>query len=145
MKEKGLLEEYSSSTNTVSFIDTDRDATQSTPFTFTSEISQEANGKNTSDLDMTSVDKEANFFQNLKYWNQETQFSSVNVLNNTHFIEIVEMGLDAVPFILEELKKGTTPLVYALDRIFPGVVNYNGFVTLKAACDKWRSILLQTD
>ena len=51
------------------------------------------------------------------------------------------MGVNAVPYIVEELEKGPSPLVYALDMIFPGVMKYEGFVSLKEACDKWLSIL----
>ena len=51
------------------------------------------------------------------------------------------MGTEAVPYIIEEMKKGPTPLVHALDLIFPGVVEYDGYVSLKDACDTWLSIL----
>ena len=92
-------------------------------------------------IDSTEFDKSATFFQNYKYWNQTTCFVSTNNTNNSYFNEIVNMGADAVPFIIEELKKGPTPLVYALDKIFPDVIHYEGFVSLKDACDKWLSIL----
>lgn len=84
------------------------------------------------------------FSQNLSYWNKETNILSVNNFNNGYFKSIVDMGKDAVPMIYEELKKGPTPLVHALDLIFPGVVEYNGFVSLKVACDTWISILKKT-
>jgi hypothetical protein len=87
------------------------------------------------------TNKKTIFTQKCKYWNQETKFLSMNKFDSSYFQEIVKMGEVAVPFILEELEKGPTPLVHALDLIFPGVVTYDGFVNLKDACDKWISIL----
>lgn len=89
-------------------------------------------------------DRRLVFAQNLSYWNKETNILSVNNFDNGYFKSIVEMGKDAVPMIYEELKKGPTPLVHALDLIFPGVVEYNGYVSLKDSCDTWISILKQT-
>ena len=84
------------------------------------------------------------FQRNYDKWNQETNMLSSNVFDNSHFRNIVNMGKDAVPMIYDELKKGETPLVYALDMIFPGTMQYNGFVTLKEACDQWSSTLRKT-
>lgn len=92
-------------------------------------------------VDTKETDNSAIFSQNYKYWNQETEFLSTNNLDNSYFQGIVNMGVDAVPFILEELKKGPSPLVHALDQIFPGVMKYDGFVTLKEACDRWLAVL----
>jgi hypothetical protein len=92
-------------------------------------------------IGMNEANNTAIFTQNCKFWNQETKFLSVNKFDNPYFKGIVEMGEDAVPFILEELEKGPTPLVHALDLIFPGVVTYDGLVNLKDACDKWVSIM----
>lgn len=94
-----------------------------------------------SQIDSSETDKEVTFLQNLKYWDAETRFSSTNNFDNAYFREIVNMGKDSVPFIVEELKKGPTPLVHALDEIFPDVIKYEGFVSLKDACEKWLSIL----
>ena len=86
------------------------------------------------------------FESSLEKWNKETNNLSCNVYDNSNFKKIVGMGKDAVPLIykvlLEEKKKNrATPLVYALDKIYPGVMTYNGFVTLKAACDQWTKTL----
>lgn len=112
-------------------------------FAFSSSISFVDNNGKTQNIDMHETDKSAIFVQNFKYWNQETAFLSTNNVDNSYFQGIVNMGVDAVPFILEELKKGSTPLVRALDRIFPGVMKYEGFVSLKDACEKWKAILLE--
>ena len=92
---------------------------------------------------MHETDRNAIFVQNLKYWNQETAFLSTNNVDNSYFQSIVNMGVDAVPFILDELKKGPTPLVHALDKIFPGVMKYEGYVSLNDACQRWIEILKQ--
>lgn len=92
-------------------------------------------------FDTKQTDNAVTFYQNYKYWEQETKMLSVNNLDNSYFRGIVDMGVDAVPYILDELKKGPSQLVNALDLIFPGVMQYEGFVSLKDACDKWLSIL----
>ena len=86
------------------------------------------------------------FQRNYDKWNQETKMLSSNIFDNSHFRNIVNMGKDAVPYIykvlLEEKENNrATPLVYALDIIFPGVMRYNGFVPLKEVCDQWILVL----
>lgn len=110
-------------------------------FLFSSSMSSISKDGETTRIDLDSIDKSATFFHNFKYWNQETGVMSTNNLDNAYFKQIVDMGVDAVPFIVEELKKGPTQLVRALDMIFPEVIKYDGFVSLKDACDKWLSIL----
>ncbi len=110
-------------------------------FQFTSSVSGVTKNGASLPIDTKDIDNAAIFIQNFKYWNQETELLSTNNLDNSYFKEIVNMGIDAVPFIVDELKKGPTQLVHALDLIFPDVVKYEGFVSLKDACDKWLSIL----
>lgn len=113
-------------------------------FLFSSSVSVVEKDGSFQKIDSNWIDNAATFSQNLKYWNKETRFISTNNFDNSYFLEIVNMGVGAVPFIIEELKKGPTPLVHALDMIFPNIVKYEGFVSLKDACDKWLSILQQT-
>lgn len=98
----------------------------------------------TEHINTQDAERQLVFNKNLAYWNKETNVLSVNNFDNGYFKSIVEMGKEAVPMIYEELKKGPTPLVHALDLIFPGVVEYNGFVSLKESCDTWISILKKT-
>ena len=112
-------------------------------FSFQSDVTILSGGK-PENLDTRQEDNRVSFEQNLKYWNNAVAVLSVGNYNNSYFERIVEMGVDAVPFIMEEMGKGPTPLVYALDQIFPGVMEYDGYVSLKEACDKWLSILKQT-
>lgn len=81
------------------------------------------------------------FGTNLKYWSDATAFQSANNFDNANFNAIVAMKETAVPFIYKELLKGPTPLVHALDLIYPGVVTYHGFVSLEKSCQTWISIL----
>lgn len=82
------------------------------------------------------------FFYNLKYWNNQTQFLSSNNLDNAYFSNIVDMGLDAVPLILREIKKRPSNLVFALDKIMPGVMEYDdGYISVEELCKAWISIL----
>lgn len=110
-------------------------------FLFTSSVSSISKDGASTKINFDDIDKAATFFQNFKYWNQATGVMSTNNLDNSYFKQIVDMGVDAVPFIVDELKKGPTPLVHALNKIFPDVLKYEGFVSLKDACDKWLSIL----
>ncbi len=110
-------------------------------FSFSSSVSAVTKDGKSKKIDSDGIDKSAVFFQNFKYWNQETGLLSTNNLDNSYFKEIVNMGVEAVPFIIKELEKGPTLLVHALDMIFPDVVKYEGYVSLKDACDKWLSIL----
>lgn len=114
-------------------------------FEFSLSMSAETgNGENTR-ISSAEIDNAAIFAQNFKYWNQTTFTMSANNLKNSYFHAIVSMGKSAVPFIHNELKKGPSQLVYALDRIFPGVVKYHGFVSLAKASETWLSILNKID
>lgn len=114
-------------------------------FIFSSSVTGVSKDGETCIIDTADIDNLAIFSQNYKYWNQETGFLSTNNFDNSYFQEIVNMGTEAVPYILAELEKGPSPLVHALDLIFPGVIEYKGFVSLKEACDKWLSILQKID
>lgn len=96
-------------------------------------------------IDMRESENLNNFNLNNQMWNDEKQFDSINNYDSGYFDEIVKMGKDAVPYILSELEKGPSPIVHALDLIFPNKVKYNGFVPLKTACDTWISILKKTE
>lgn len=112
-------------------------------FNFQMEVTA-ANGKEK--LDTEAENLKTSFRQNLKYWNDQTQILANNDFNNPYFKSIVKMGIEAVPFILEEIKKRPSYLVFALDQILPGVVNYGkGYIPLEKVCQTWISILSPTD
>ncbi len=92
-------------------------------------------------IDSKELNNAAEFYVNYNYWNSQTMFMSTNNLDNSYFKRIVDMGVDAVPYILKEIKIKPSQLVHALDLIFPGIVEYKGFVSLNDACKTWISIL----
>ena len=104
-----------------------------------------ASNDNNNSIDMKDSENFNNFSLNKQLWNTEKRFDSYNNYDSGYFDEIVRMGEAAVPYILEELKKGPTQLVHALDIIYPGKVKYEGFVPLKMVCDTWISILSKTE
>ena len=92
-------------------------------------------------LDTEESEALATFRGNYETWNALNAMSSSSNFDNAYFKEIVNMGKKAVPFIYEELKKGPTDLVYALDAIFDYPIKYEGFVPLEKSCEIWLSIL----
>lgn len=101
-------------------------------------------GKKAKELDMSDSSTFSTFKSNYESWNATNLLLSSSNIDNVYFQEIVKMGLAAVPYIYEELKKGPTDLVYALDEIFGNPIKYEGFVSLKQSCDLWLSILQKT-
>ena len=103
-----------------------------------------ADGKDV--INTTCIDNRVSFAQNLKYWNDQTQFLATNDFQNSYFRSIVSMGEDAIPFILEEIKKKPSFLVRALDEILPGIVEYGeGYISIEQVCETWISILSPTE
>ncbi len=92
-------------------------------------------------LDTEESEALATFRGNYETWNALNAMSSSSNFDNAYFKEIVNMGKKAVPFIYEELKKGPTDLVYALEAIFDYPIKYEGFVPLEKSCEIWLSIL----
>lgn len=107
-------------------------------FTLTASMSDGRNPVDTKENDLRT-----SFEQNLRYWNDQTRFMSANNIDNSYFKAIVDMGTAAVPFIIDELNKRPSFLVYALDEIFPGVMKYDGYVSTEKACETWLSTLRQ--
>lgn len=66
---------------------------------------------------------------NIKQWEKETACLSANNFNNSHFEAIVSMGEAAVPAIYSILQERPTPLVHALELIYPEKVYYNTSVS----------------
>ena len=89
--------------------------------------------------------RSAEFASNFNGWVNETSYLTNDIYSNKHFDDIVSMKEDAVPFIIEELKKGPTPLVHALDCIYPGRVKYDGYVPLNIVCNIWLNLLSKTE
>lgn len=85
----------------------------------------------------------SNFDYNYRYWLEQVGYMSANNYDNSYFQAIVELGTTVVPFILEKIEKEPDPIVYALDLIYPGVVEYGGYNSLENVCDLWSQIFKQ--
>lgn len=111
-------------------------------FTFISmEASFSTSDNNTSVVDTKYLENKIRFDENFKYWNYETNSMSINNYDNACFDDIVDMGLDAVPFIKDILERGPHPIVHALDLIMPDVFEYKGYVSLEENCRQWLQLL----
>ncbi|MBQ9884188.1 MAG: hypothetical protein IJM43_07030 [Bacteroidaceae bacterium] len=78
-------------------------------------------------------------FRNLyNSWQKDTVFlSSVgDIIGHPAFKSIVSMGGTAVPFIVEEIKKRPSNLVWALNQIYNRKIT-NKDVTIEKACELW--------
>ena len=71
-------------------------------------------------------------------WNEETMYSSsvTDIVGNDSFQEIVAMGNAAIPFIIDEIEKKPSVLVWALNMI-TGASFTDTTVTITVACKKW--------
>lgn len=110
-------------------------------FSFLSVSATMSKDGNTRELNVGREVRQMTFDTNFKYWREETRLRSVNNFDNANFDSIVEMGAEAVPYIREVLEKGPSPIVHALDLIFPGVVKYNGYTTIEEACNIWLPLI----
>lgn len=79
---------------------------------------------------------------NYNYWNKASNLLSVDNFDDDNFKQIVSMGEDAVPGILEIISKKPDPIVHALDLIYPGYMKYEGHVSLADLCRLWTITLL---
>ncbi|MDO4947356.1 MAG: hypothetical protein Q4E52_07235 [Fibrobacter sp.] len=96
-----------------------------------------------SHLEMNTKEEElfSTFMTNYEIWNNETNFLSCDNYESANFKKITALGESIVPEIYKLIKERPNPIVYALDDIYPGLVEYEGYVSLKDACDTWISIL----
>ena len=77
------------------------------------------------------------FNRYLEQWQRDTRFlSSVSAITaNPAFAQIVNMGGNAVPYIIEEIERKPSNLVWALNAIFHKKIG-NG-ETITKACKLW--------
>lgn len=80
-----------------------------------------------------------NFYDYLEKWEQNTMFYSMSsqIINDDNFKKIVSMGEKVVPFIIEELKKGPSLLVWALNSIYNERISDDPNTTIEKACKLW--------
>jgi hypothetical protein len=87
-----------------------------------------------SDLSIKSI-----FEEKLKAWKRNTMFLSFaeQIVEDENFKEIVSMGERVVPFILDEISKEPSTLVWALNYIFQKTITNNPNTTIEQACKLW--------
>jgi len=110
-------------------------------FSFLSVAATMSKDGKTHELNVGKAVGQMTFETNFKYWSEESRLRSVNNFKSTNFDSIVAMGADALPYIREILEKGPSPIVHALDLIFPDVVKYNGYTTIEEACNIWLPLI----
>lgn len=114
-------------------------------FSFLSFTATLADENHTVALNTEKEKRRMEFETNYSIWNNQTCFLANNNYDNDYFKEIVNMGEEVVPLILKELQKGPTPLVHALNLIYPNMVKYEGYLPLDAICLIWETILTQKE
>ena len=89
----------------------------------------------------TMSDDRLLFDEYLADWQRDTRFlSSVTAVTpHPSFRKIVSMGGNAVPYILEEIERKPSNLVWALNAIFHKKIGQDATVT--EACKLWRAEL----
>ncbi|GAB3910112.1 hypothetical protein [Mucilaginibacter boryungensis] len=78
------------------------------------------------------------FKKYLAAWKRETfVISNIDkIINNRNFLNIINMGDNAVPFILNEIHNRPSNLVWAMNLIFKGRISNNN-LTINEACKAW--------
>ena len=86
---------------------------------------------------MQNTDDRSHFYSCLTEWKNDTRFlSSVSAITrHPSFQSIVEMGGNAVPFIIEEIERKPSNLVWALNAIFHKKIGNGESIT--EACRLW--------
>ena len=79
------------------------------------------------------------FYDHFNSWQNKTMFfSSVkSIVDQDDFKAIVSMGTKVAPFILEELEKGPSNIVWALNMIYRKKITDKPNVTIGEACKLW--------
>lgn len=72
-------------------------------------------------------------------WEQNTKFSSSisRIIEDENFLKIVGMGEKAIPFIIEDIQKKPSTLVWALNLITGKTLQTNYRITITDACKAW--------
>lgn len=95
--------------------------------------------KSAQGIDYGNLISRFEFYQAFKKWNENVLFlsSPIQIVNDPNFKSIVKLGYSSVPFIIEELKKEPSYLVWALNQIFGFKISDNTYTTIPEACKAW--------
>lgn len=80
-----------------------------------------------------------NFQELLEKWEKETCFlsSPKAIIEHQDFQSIVKIGYKAVPFIVDEIERNPSSLVWALNLIFQKKISNDSTTTIPEACKLW--------
>lgn len=105
-------------------------------------VSNNITSRYLNDIEENSYTELINRIQFEKYfsnWQNETFFlsSTEQIINNKNFKGIVSLGVKAVPFIIEEINRKPSVLVWALNFIYNKKISNNPKTTITEACKLW--------
>ena len=63
--------------------------------------------------------------------------SASEIISDPAFQGILDMGMAAVPYIVDTIEKEPSTLVWALNKIYGGKISNNPNTTVKEACKLW--------
>ena len=74
-----------------------------------------------------------------KAWDKATMFSSSisDIVEDSNFKRIIEMGNGAIPFIIDEIDREPSNLVWALNLITGATIRSNQRLTITETCKAW--------
>lgn len=83
-------------------------------------------------------DNRNKFYSLLNQWRNNTAAlsSPKQITSDEAFLQIVSMGKDAVPYILDEISDKPSNLVWALNIMFKKKIS-NSNITIQQACELW--------
>lgn len=83
------------------------------------------------------------FYDHLEVWKTDTMFLSsiADIIEHRSFLAIVAMGRKAVPFIVEEIQREPSRLVWALNMIYDKKITNKPNTTITEACKLWVRML----
>jgi hypothetical protein len=93
----------------------------------------------TNDNYYSQLSMKLQFDQRVIAWRNNTMLMSFaeQIVNEKNFKEIIAMGKDIVPFIVDEISKKPSPLVWSLNIIFNKTISNNPNTTIEQACKLW--------
>jgi hypothetical protein len=99
--------------------------------------------KSAQDINYGNLIHRFRFYQSYKKWIKAIRFlSSPNqIVEDPNFKQIVEMGSFSVPFIMQEIEREPSYLVWALNHIYGFKISDNSLTTIPEACKAWLKYL----
>ncbi len=81
---------------------------------------------------------QSKFFKNLNEWKKQILFSSdvQKITTNQNFEALVNMGVNAIPFILQEINDSPSNLVWVLNKITKSKISERP-ISIDQACTLW--------